>query len=105
MKKIFTGVLFIILAACTTAVRQDQQEQSDRRKDPKRNTYMVDMCDPANMPKFRHRPLKPTAKEIASLSEAQMDERIKAYIVAMDKHVDSLEEVILQTRRRVELCR
>lgn len=105
MKKILTGVVFIALAACTSMTRQEPTEQTDRHKEPKRNTYLVDMCDPASMPKFKIRPKRPTSKELASMTEAQMDERIKSYILAMDKHVDGLEEVILQTRRRVELCR
>lgn len=71
---------------------------------PKKAAYLVDMCSPENLPRFSKRPTL-TKKELQGLNEDQMDERIKRHIANLERYIDTLVNVIVDTRNRVERCR
>lgn len=104
MKKSFISLFIVILVACTPMPKREDSEKSERFPAGKKNAYMVDMCDPENLPKTTMRP-KLTSKELKNLTEEQMDQRIQQHIGALEGHIDGLERTLTQTRHRVELCR
>lgn len=105
MKKFATGIIFVFMVACTPMPKRNQtQSEKNDQYITNKNKHMVDLCDPENMPRFPRRP-KLTSKEIKNLPQQEMDDRVMQHIRNLENHIDTLENVIVQTRRRVELCR
>jgi hypothetical protein len=105
MKKIIAGVLLVSLVGCMAALKDPASEATEPApQSPKKAAYLVDMCSPENLPRFPKRPTL-TKKELQGLSEDQMDERIKRHISNLEKYIDTLVNVIVDTRNRVERCR
>lgn len=97
-------MLCLTLPSCAPVAKKKEEAEKPQVLVFKRNSYMIDMCDPENMPRFPYRP-KLSSKELSILSEKEMDEKIRQHIVALEAHIDLLENVIVKTRQRVELCR
>lgn len=102
MKKLILTLLMMMVASCATP---DKPEPIERIKYvAAKNSYIIDLCSRENMPRYPNRP-KLTSRDIKNLTEAQMDEKIKAHIEALESHIDKLEGIVLETRKRVDLCR
>lgn len=101
MKNVICLVVLIHLSSCTV-LKKNQEELVTL--DKKKNSHLIDLCAYENMPSIPDSP-KLYPEELRSMTEDQMDNRIRAHIRALDGHVQKLEKVIHETRRRVELCR
>lgn len=104
MKKAITFfVVFLSACAPVGQLRDNHEQRTSYYQQQSRGVYL-DLCDQENLPRYQRRP-RLTPRELEGLATQQMDKRIMQHISAMEKHIDSLESVILATRRRVDQCR
>lgn len=65
---------------------------------------LIDLCSYENLPKIPLRP-KLLPQELKNLTGDEMDKRIRKHIADQDEHIDRVEAVAIETRRRVDMCR
>jgi hypothetical protein len=104
MKNFILFVVLLLLSSCALTTRQSDSEEKEQYITNRKGIQLIDLCSTENMPRYPYRP-KITAREIKKLTEAQMDERIKKHIADLEAHIDKVEEVVVETRKRVEACR
>lgn len=104
MKKAITFFV-VFLSACSPVgqLRDTHESRNSYYQQQNRGVYL-DLCDQENMPRYSRRP-RLLPKELKDLPQSAMDARIRQHIAAMEEHINSLESVIMKTRRRVEQCR
>lgn len=104
MKKLAITFIFVMLGSCANIRKPQETEDKAAIAEKKKNSHLVDLCSYENLPRFPYRP-KLYPQELKNLTEEQMDARIKAHIKALDEHIDKVENTVVETRRRVEMCR
>lgn len=104
MKKLILLLMFFFLSSCSLTTRQSDSEEKEQYITNRKGIQLIDLCSTENLPRYPYRP-KITAREIKKLSETQMDERIKKHIADLEAHIDKIEDVVVETRKRVEACR
>ena len=103
MKRVVAGTMLFFLSACAS-VPENHPEQKEKYI-TKKSGYVVDMCAQENMPRFKYRPRRPTKSELSKLDDDEIDRRMLSYIDALEDHISHLENVIVDTRLRVERCK
>lgn len=104
MKKIIIAFAFLFLMSCAAIKKQTEPPQPNTPSEKKKNSHLVDLCSYENLPRYPFRP-KLYPSELQNLTEEQMDVRIKEHIRSLDKQIDKMEAVVVETRKRVEMCR
>lgn len=105
MKNLALVVIFLSgLTSCVSLRKDDLEEKEKYITDRKKNMFLIDLCSYENLPKLPLRP-KLLPQELKNLSNEQMDKRIKQHIDDLDNQLDRLEDIVIDTRKRVEMCR
>lgn len=105
MKKLLIWVAIALVGSCTPVPKKSEPEETKTYIINKSNRQVdLYLCDYENLPRFPNRP-KLNPRELSKMTEAEMDARIKQHIKNMERHIDTLESVIVRTRNRFDQCR
>lgn len=106
MKKLLIWVVVALAGSCTPLTKKSEPEENKtyiiNKSSPRQVTD--ERCDYENLPRFPNRP-KLNPRELSKMTEAEMDVRIKQHIKNLERHIDTLESVIVRTRNRFDQCR
>lgn len=105
MKKSIVLGVALFMSGCAAPIHKNEPEQREQYITTKKPGYVVDLCAQENMPRFKYAPRRPTKAEIARMSEDELDARLRVYIDSLEDHIKHLENVIVETRLRVERCK